>query len=250
MTQDSISLTVDLREVTGKAVKHLRREGLVPAVIHDHGRQSVHVMGKYLDIVKVYREAGRHHTIELIAGDKNFTTLIKKIDLDPKKHQIRHVVFNAVDKDQKVEAEVPIRPRYDGENESSPAERAGLIVLTQLDMVEVKALPSQIPDELTYDAEKLIEVGDHATVADLKLPTGVEILTDSEHPLATVYEPSAVAAANDEAAGDAQPEDASEVESEEGSAETDDQTSGKDEIRPGGKEQKESHEQGTNPEKH
>lgn len=246
MAGDTINLKLAEREVTGKAVKHLRKDGLVPAVIHDHGRPSLHVVGDYLEMVRTYQQAGRHHAIELDAGGKNFTALIKAVDFDPRKNRLRHVVFNAVDKDQKVEAEVPIRPRYDGDNESSPAERAGLIVLSNLESVEVKALPSQIPDVLTYDAEKLVEVGDHATVADLQLPAGVEMLTEPEHTIVTVYEPSAIAAANDEAAGEAEAEDMATVESEhESEAQTETQA---DEIRPGGKKEKEDKSQGRNPE--
>lgn len=247
MSEDTITLKLDEREVTGKAVKKLRREGQVPAVIHDHGKPSIHVMGDYASMYKTYQTAGRHRAIELKTGDKTFTALIRNVDFDPKKNQLRHIVFNAVKKNQKVEAEVPIRPRYDGDNEASPAERAGLIVLANLEEVEVKALPSAIPDELTYDAEKLVEVGDKATVADLNLPEGVELLTDPEHTIATVYEPSAIAAANDEAAGEAEPEDAASVDSEhESNAEEGTQAP---ETKPGGDKQKESKDQGHNPEK-
>jgi hypothetical protein len=111
----------------------------------------------------------------------------------------------------------------------------------------VEAVPSKLPDVLYYDAEKLVEVGDHVTVADLMVPEGVELKVESDHTIATVYEPSAVAAANDEAGGDAEPEDASSVESEnEGTAEEGTQA---DEIRPGGREQNESKDQGSNPDK-
>lgn len=212
MAQDSINLTLEPRTVTGKAVKHLRRDGQVPAVIHDHGKPSLHVQGSYLDMMKVWRQAGKHHPVELKAGDKNFVALIKTADFDPKKHQLTHVVFNAVDRDQKVDAEIPIRPRYDEGNESSPAERNGLIVLTQLDAVQVKAVPDKLPDFLEYDAEKLVEIGDHVTVADLPLPPGVELETEAEHAVATVYEPSALAAANEAAAGAAEEEAAEEGE--------------------------------------
>ena len=79
------------------------------------------------------------------------------------------------------------------------------------------------------------------------VPEGVEVKTEAEHAIATVYEPSAVAAANDDAGGDAEAEDAGSVESEnESNAEEGTQN---DEIRPGGKEQKESKDQGRNPEK-
>jgi large subunit ribosomal protein L25 len=122
-------------------------------------------------------------------------------------------------------------------------------VLTNLEKVDVRALPNDLPDVLEYDAEKLVEIGDHVTVADLMVPENVEVITEPGHSVATVYEPSAIAAANDEAAGDAEPEDAGEVESEEGSAEADDQESGRDEMRPGGKEENEDKQQGHNPEK-
>ncbi|HET6924282.1 MAG TPA: 50S ribosomal protein L25 [Candidatus Saccharimonadales bacterium] len=248
MSQDAITLTVDAREVTGKAVKHLRRDGLVPAVIHDHGKESVLVQGQYLELFRVYTRAGKHHPIELKAPAGSYTVLIKDATFEPRKNQLTHLVFNAVDKNQKVEAEVPIHPRYaDEENQSSPAERASLIVLPQLETIQVKAIPSKIPDFVAYDAEKLVEVGDHVTVADLIVPADVEVLTEPEHAVAAVFEPAALAAANDAAGGDAEVADASETEAEHGS--DTDQEAQEDEIRPGGKEQKESHDQGTNPEK-
>lgn len=220
MSQDAINLTLEPREVTGKAVKHLRSEGQVPAVIHDHGKDSVIVQGDYIKMFKVWQQAGKHHPVNLKTGDKSYVALIKTAEFDPKKHLLTHVVFNAVDKNQKVEAEVPIHAHYDEGNESSPAERNGLIVLSHLDAVQVRAVASKLPDFLEYDAEKLVEIGDNITVADLTLPEDIELITELEHSVATVYEPSALAAANDAAGGDAEEaegEAAEGVESEEGS---------------------------------
>jgi len=99
-------------------------------------------------------------------------------------------------------------------------ERSGLIVLSQLESVQVKAVASKLPDFLEYDAEKLVEVGDHVTVAELVIPEGVELVTETEHSIATVYEPSALAAANDAAGGDAEEEEAeAEAEGEEAEGE-------------------------------
>ena len=211
MSQDTISLDLETRKITGKAVKHLRKDGTIPAVIHDHGKDSVLVQGSYTSMFKVWQAAGKHHPVEIKTGDKKYTALIKTADFDPKKHQLTHIVFNAVDKNQTVEAEIPVHPKYAEGNESSPAERSGYIVLSQLESVTVKAVPSKLPDFLEYDAEKLIEIGDHATVADLIIPEGVEFITELEHSIATVYEPSALAAANDAAGGDAEEEIAEEA---------------------------------------
>lgn len=237
MSQDSITLDLETRTAIGKGIKQLRSSGQVPAVIHDHGKPSLHVQGNAVAMLKVWRAAGKHHPVEIKAGDQKFVALIKAAEFDPRKHLLKHVVFNAVDKNQKVDADIPVRPRYDEGNESSPAERASYIVLSQLDTVQVKALADKLPDFLEYDAEKLVEVGDSVTVADLIVPEGVEIVTEPEHAVATVYEPSALAAANDAAGGDAEPEDAADVESEtESTAEEGTQEA---ESRPGGKLQDE-----------
>lgn len=248
MTSETIALELKPREVTGKAVKHLRKDGVVPAVIHDHGKDSLVVMGDYQKVFKVYQDAGKHHPVEIKTGGKTYTTLIKSVTFDPKRNSMTHVVFNAVKANEKVDAEVPVRAVFAEGNDASPAERAGLIVLEQLTEVEVEALPRDLPDELTFDGEQLVNVGDQVTVADLTVPAGVVITTEPEHVLATVFEPSALQAANEDVGGTAEPEEAAEVESEHGEA-ADDAITGEDEVRPGGKEQKESKDQGRNPEK-
>jgi large subunit ribosomal protein L25 len=204
MSSDTISLAVEPRDTLGKAVKRLRKQGVVPAVIHDHGKDSVHIQAEYQSIYKVFSTAGRHHPVEISVGGKKYTTLIRSATFDPRLNTITHVVFNAVSANQKVDAQIPVKPRYAEGNEATPAERGGLIVLTQLEEVEVKALPKDLPDVLFYDAEKLVAVGDQATVADLDVPEGVVVVTEPNHTLATVFEPSALAAANDEAGGGAE----------------------------------------------
>lgn len=201
---DAITLLVEPRETLGKGVKRLRKAGIVPAVIHDHGKDSVHIQAEFQALTKVFHAAGRHHPVELTVGGKKYTTLIRSATMDPRLGSVTHVVFNAVKANEKVSAEVPVKARYDEDNDASPAERAGLIVLAQLTEVAVKALPKNLPDELFYNAEKLLEVGDQLTVADLEVPEGVEVETEATHVIATVFEPSALAAANEEAAGEAE----------------------------------------------
>ncbi|MDL2363207.1 MAG: 50S ribosomal protein L25 [Patescibacteria group bacterium] len=216
MTKDAISLELEKREVLGKAVRQLRRDGTVPAVIHDHGKDSIHVQGDFVAMTKVWKQAGKHHTVDLTAGGKKYVALIKDAAFDPKKHVLTHIVFNAVNANETVSAEIPVHAKYDEGNESSPAERAGLIVLSQLETISIESVPSKLPNALYYNAEKLVEIGDHITVDDLDIPEGVKVTIEGTHSIATVFEPSALAAANDAAGGDAEPEDATEVESESG----------------------------------
>ncbi len=213
MSNDQLSIELEKREVLGKRVKQLRSSGKIPAVIHNHGKESIIVQGDKTALIKIYNAAGKHHPVEVKVGDKNYTTLIKSVEFENKNQDINHLVFNAVNINQKVEAEVPVHPKYNDENTASPAERAGLMVLNNLESVTIETTPSNIPDVLYYDAEKLVEIGDHIKASDLILPEGVELKTSPDSQLASVFEPSAVAAANDAVGGEAEEE--VEVESDE-----------------------------------
>lgn len=183
MSGQDIVLSLQKRTVEGKAVNQLRRDGLVPAVVHDHGKSSKVVMAPYIDVYKVYQEAGKHHALSLDLGDEKLMAIIKDVDFDPKKHRLRHVVFNAIKADEKVEAEVPVV--LEGE---VPAEKAGFMVINQLDHIQIEALPKDLIDEIRVDASKLVEIGDRITVADISVPEGVTVITEEDHPIFSVEE--------------------------------------------------------------
>lgn len=185
MTDKDISVELATRTVVGKGLHALRAEGRVPAVIHDHGKESVHVSGDYRSLVKVYSEAGKHHPVSLVVDGQKRLAIIKDAHFEPVKRQLEHVVFQSIRQNEKVRAEVPLVLAGD----EIPAEKKSLIVLKQLDVVEVEALPRDLPDELTIDATVLSDEGDRLTVADIKVPAGVAIMTEPEHVVATVEMP-------------------------------------------------------------
>lgn len=186
MSSIDSAIKLEQREVLGKGLNALRRGGKVPAVIHNHGQDSVHVMGTEKELVKIYKQAGKHHPLNLEVGSQKFLALIKDAHFNPVKHNLQHVVFQAIRQNEKTEAEIPLH--LEGE---IPAEKAGLMVLTQLDSVIVEALPRNLPDSFTVDATKLVELHDKLTVADIVVPEGVTILTEMDHPIATVVETKA-----------------------------------------------------------
>jgi large subunit ribosomal protein L25 len=242
-----VTLELQKREVLGKAVKNVRKAGYVPAVIHDHGKESIVVQAEYQAVHAAYKAAGKHHPVKLSANGKNYTAIIKSVTHDPRYNALTHVVFNAVKANEKVITDVPIRIKLDEGNEATPAERAGLMVIHNLSTVEVEATANKLPDALEFDGEKLVEVGDHATIADLTVPAGVTVKTDDNQTIASVFEPSAVAAANDAAGGDADAEEQAEVPADHES--TAEEGTQKAELRPGGKQEKEDTQQGHNPTK-
>lgn len=244
---DKLTLKLDERAVHGKKVAKLRKDGLVPAVVYGPGIDPISVQVEDGVFNKLYRQAGTYTPVHLTIGSKKKIAMIKDVDRDPVKGSVRHVSFHAVKANEPVVADVPIHLIGEGE---SDAEKSGLIILQALDRIEVKALPMDLPEAIEISTVELKEAGEKVTLADATLPEGVEFVEhDSGHGdeteeekshitdlmVASVWEPAALQAANEAAAGDAT--DESEVESENG--EDTDQGSQAREDMPGGKLQDE-----------
>lgn len=215
---DKVTITLDGRTQQGKKAAALRKQGLVPGIVYGHGFDPIMVQSEYNVLDKVVREAGKHTPVYATIDGKKKITMIKDIDRDPVKSRIRHVSFHAVKATDAVTAEVPIRLVGEGE---SAAEKAGLIVLQAIDVIEIKAKPADLPEALEISIVDLATTEDKLTLGDITLPKGVEyadVEQDLELVLVNVYEPAALQAANDAAGGDA--EDESEVASDNGGDET------------------------------
>ncbi|MBM3209771.1 50S ribosomal protein L25 [Candidatus Saccharibacteria bacterium] len=243
---NKITLAVEKREIYGKKVAKLRKEALVPGVMYGASIEPTNIQAPLNMVEKVVKEAGLHSPVHITLGKKKNIAMIKDVDVDPVKGSVRHVAFHAVKQNEAVIAEVPIKLVGEGE---SAAEKAGLVVLQALEHVEIKALPMDLPESLEADITGLVSPGDRVLVGDITIPKGVELVdnddgregTDDDEQsikdlvVANVYEPGALAAANEAAGGDA--EDESEVDSENGSDTPQDTQDS--ENRPGGKGQDE-----------
>ena len=205
---NNISLTLDVRTVTGKKVATLRKVGIVPSVVYGGTEVPISTQSAIVETTKVAHTAGRHSPIDLIVDGKKLLAIIKSIDMDPVKHVLLHVAFHTINKNEKIVTEVPIVLVGLGE---SAAERAGLIVLQAIEQIEIRALPADLPESIEMSIIDLATDEDKLTIADITLPSGVEFADheqDMELVIANVYEPSALQAANEASGGDAEPEEA------------------------------------------
>jgi len=234
-----ITLKLSARTVAGKQVAKLRKEGLVPSVVYGGKSDPISTQSTIVETTKVAQKAGKHSPVHLVIDGKKKLAIIKSIDVDPVKHQVRHLAFHTIKQNEIITTEVPIHLVGMGE---SAAEKAGLIVLQAIEHIEIKAKPADLPEALEISVADLATTDDKLTLGDIKRPEGVEfadIEQDLELVIANVYEPSALQAANEAAAGEAEgPED---VEADNGG--DSDQDSQEEESRPGGKGQDEPKQQ-------
>ena len=216
----NISLKLEKRTAEGKKVSKLRQAGIIPSVVYGGNDQPIMTQSSLAETAKVVGHVGKHTPLDLLIDGHKKLAIIKDIDRDPVRHSLRHVAFHTINQNDIITTEVPIVLVGQGE---SAAERAGLVILQALEHIEIKAKPADLPESLELSIVGLETDEDRLTVADIKLPKGVEfadIDQDMELVIANVYEPGALQAANEATGGDATEESQVPVEGEEAAAET------------------------------
>ena len=159
----NIRLVAQKRTVSGKKVKKLRREGILPANIFGKDIKSFAIQFEVPLFKKAFKKA---HTTQVVYVDidkKEFPVLIQTPQYHPITGALLHVDMRKVDLKQKVETEVPIQ--ITGELSVVKSGEADVVRVT--DTVLMECLPTDIPEEFTVDISKLSGIGAEVKVEDL-----------------------------------------------------------------------------------
>lgn len=186
MSTDTYTLHLESRETVGTTnAQELRQSGRVPGTLYGPKLKapvSVSVNGHDLTILLQHIEDTTLVDAEL--DGKTHKVLIKDIQANPLKSEIFAIDLYAPNLKEEIVAEVALD--FVGESES---EKEGNILIRNLTSVEVKALPTALPETITVDISALATLEDVVRAGDLTLDTGVELETDPEAVVALVEQP-------------------------------------------------------------
>lgn len=175
-----MELHVDLR--TEEKNKAVRQAGNIPAIIYGKHVKPISIVCKKNDFIKKFKEAGYSTPLTLEGKGIDQFVLIHDMQLDPVTDVVMHVDFLAVNKNEKVTTEIPVK--LVGE---SPLEKLGEGKIQLLkDFIEVEAFPQDLPHDIQIDISVIEKMDDTIFVKDIKVSDKVEILDDLEQPLITV----------------------------------------------------------------
>ncbi len=204
---DRVSIVVRPRDVSGtRAARRLRRDGFIPGVLYGHGKDATliaidpHTLREALST-----EAGMHAVLDVtLEGQKRaHKAIVKELELDKVKHTVTHVDLQEIRLDETIESTVTVH--FEGE---SRGVKMGGLLDEVVREVTVKGRVTDIPEHLVLDISEL-GLGDTATVADLRVPEGVEVQDAPDEVLCSVLSPrkaEAVLEEIEEAAAAAAPE--------------------------------------------
>ena len=175
---ERLELTAERRTVAGKAVKELRRQGLVPAVIYGHGFEPQSVQLDARALRRTLTQAGGSHliTITIAGAGEPAVALAREVQRDPITGELLHVDFYRVRMTERIRTEIPLVIA----GESPVVEMKEGLLLQGLSAVEVECLPGDLVDAILVDVSGLDRLDTSLHVRDLVLPPGIEVLTDPD----------------------------------------------------------------------
>jgi len=182
-------LTAQRRTQVGRnAIKKIKAAGMVPGVIYGSAQEPVNLQINGRELLNVLSHAsGENILVELEildGGEKqNALAMIQEIQHHPLQREILHVDFHAVSANETVSAEVPIETV----GEAVGVKVHGGLLEHILRYLEVECLPADLPQVIEVDVTNL-DVGQSLHVRELKLPPGVEAITDAEQTVVAVVE--------------------------------------------------------------
>jgi len=166
--------------------KKMRQEGKIPAIVYGKNVENIAVAIDKTAFNRIFENAGTSNLIDIIIEDqKPIKTLVHDFQKDPVSGEILHVDFYKVNMKEKIHAEVPLN--FIGDSPAVINMEGSLI--TPVDSIEIESLPSDLPSEIVVDISSLDDFEKNIKVSDLKVPEGVEVLSDPEEVVVFVQEP-------------------------------------------------------------
>jgi large subunit ribosomal protein L25 len=194
---EQIELKAEPRSVTGKAVRHLRRAGLVPAIIYGHHTQPIPIQVVERELSHVLHSGGASQLVALImpGADQPRMSLVRDIQRHTTNRTILHVDFQEVVMTEEIQTTIPLV----FEGEPAIVRLGDGIMLRGLDEIEVECLPGDLVASIRVDLKGLEEIDATIHVRDLQIPLAIKVLADPDEVVAKILPSKAVEEEEEEA---------------------------------------------------
>lgn len=179
---EKVVLKATKRDVIGKQVKAMRREGKLPAVIYGRHLEPISIVMESHTAGMALAKVSASSLVTIDVDGKEYPALVRERQRDYIKGVLTHVDFLAVDMNEKLRTSVglafvgvsPAVKDYNG------------ILVHNLERLEVECLPGDLPERINVDIAMLKQIGDLIRVRDLPVSDKVRILADQEETIAVV----------------------------------------------------------------
>ncbi|MFO7725723.1 MAG: 50S ribosomal protein L25 [Oceanipulchritudo sp.] len=173
-----ITLTKKPRTELGRtASKHLRENGIVPAVIYGESGNEAFGIGAHEFMLAYRKFAGSAALIELKEeeGDDSTFAIVQELQRNPRNEAFVHIDFKEIVRGQDMEADIPVHTFGTADG----VKNFGGVLELSAHTLRVRCRPRNLPETITVDVTNL-EIGKSMHLAEITAPEGVTFLDDPD----------------------------------------------------------------------
>lgn len=183
------TIEVAKREPGKSERNRIKREGDIPGVIYGHNMENISVSVNKNKLVTMLIHGLTETKILALtvkSGDKEekLNAVVKEIQKNPVTGLPMSVDFYRVEKGHKMAAEVPVRLVG-----KSVGQEKGGVLEHHLNMIQVEALPKDLPEYFEVDITKL-DIGDSISVSDINISKNVKVHEKLDASVVTIVSPT------------------------------------------------------------
>lgn len=172
-------------KIRTESARESRESGMIPGVVYGKDVPSTSIAVGVSSFIKVFREVGQNHVINISIDKKTFSVLVHEAQRHPVTGAFLHLDFLVVDMKAEVHVQIPVKLVG-----TSPAVLEGGQIHQSLESVDVKCLPNDIVDAFELDIAALDHMGKSLHVSDLIVNAKkFHIMNHKEDAIATVHAP-------------------------------------------------------------
>ena len=177
----TLTLNAGARSVTGRKVKGLRPQGIIPVVIYGQKRAPQNAQVDAIEFELVLRAGGNSQLVKVDMEGEEHNVLVREVQRHPVRHNLLHADFYAVSMSETQQVSVPLIAI------GVTSMGTDLVMVQAMDSVEIEALPSDIPAGIEVDVSRLESPeSPPITVADLPSIAGVSYVTDADEAICSL----------------------------------------------------------------
>ena len=171
---ERVVIKASKRDVTGKKVSQLRREGKMPGVVYGHHIEPISIVMDAHDVTRAMIGLTPSSIVTLDIDGEDHAALIRERQRDYLRNRFIHIDFQAVSRTEKIRARIetvlegtaPAVKNYNG------------IVLHEKEYIEVEALPEHLPEKFVIDINGMGKIGDMIRISDMSISDDVTVFDD------------------------------------------------------------------------
>ncbi len=182
MAKEEVLINAEKRNVVGKQVKALRRQGILPGVIYGRHIEAFPIQMDAHNAALILDKLTASSLITIDVDGEKFSVLMRDRQRDVIFGDLLHVDFLVVSLTEKLRATIELKLV----GEAPVADNPEVVVTQVLNDIEIEAFPQDLPEVIEVDISTLETVDDEITVADLDLGENIAILTDPNETIVSV----------------------------------------------------------------